>query len=76
MIHNTITVWSYLFCPREILQYIDNRDDIDWIALIPPCYKEEGWNPSYTIPWLDHLGCCEVLEYKHPEGTLYVGYHA
>ena len=67
-----ISVWPWSKTPLYIREHIKNRDDIDWVALVPLCYKN-----SY-IPWLesDSFGCCDIEIVETSLGQLYIGYHA
>jgi len=56
-----ITIWRYYEAPKE-LQISTNGGDEDWLAEIPPNYKDD------YISWLEcpTFGCCCVDEFPHP----------
>jgi hypothetical protein len=69
-----IKVWEFGKHPEWLDSYIGDRDDADWVALIPE-HMADAW-----IGWLESgssFGCCSVREYKLPTGELIrVGHHA
>ena len=77
-IYEAIIVWKSDRIPKELLEWIRladiHLDDSDWVAIIPPLYKDE------YIPWLEQpaFGCCDVKEHKlNSEGyRIVIGYHS
>ncbi|MFA5745790.1 MAG: hypothetical protein WCX79_00730 [Candidatus Paceibacterota bacterium] len=72
-----ICVWNYANLPDPIKSWMEKehiaRDDLDWIALVPPCYSDV-W-----INWLEEpvFGCCSVKTYDFgKDHNLVFGYHA
>lgn len=70
---NAILVWPYGEHPEVFDTVITNRDDADWVAFVPECYRDEyiGWMQEGTS-----FGCCSVNEYEVPGGYIAVGHHA
>jgi hypothetical protein len=77
-VDRAICVWDYDNCPDAIKEFMKeqriDRDDIDWIAIVPKIYSER-W-----INWLEEpiFGCCYVhqCEIGTIGYTLHVGYHS
>jgi hypothetical protein len=74
---NCICVWNYANLPDPIKSWMVKEqvtnDDLDWIAMVPPCYKDE------YINWLEEpaFGCCSVNTYAFGENySLVFGYHS
>jgi hypothetical protein len=69
-----IKVWEFGKHPEWLDAYIGDRDDADWVALIPE-HMADAW-----IGWMDEgssFGCCHVEEYKLPTGeVIRVGHHS
>ena len=73
-IFNTpIMIWNIDTCPDIILEYIANKDDIDWIALVQNSYDITIWMDSGTS-----FGCCDTEEIQCDKlrGTIVVGRHS
>lgn len=70
-----ITIWynDFTNVPREIMDVIKNQDDIDNIAFVPDSVDGENIPPYLDS---DLFGCCSINIYQHPQGQVYVGYHA
>lgn len=62
--------------PEEVWNYIDNRDDIDYVALV----SKQHYNPKNLPAILDNdiFGCCsrEVIDIPEKDWFLYIGYHS
>lgn len=70
---NLIKVWPFHHAPRELRELSTNGGDEDWLALVPPGFKD-AW-----IPWLEMgpFGCCHVNQYELPNGSVvHIGCHA
>lgn len=73
---NHIRIWAWSDAPEELKQLSRNGGDEDWVALLPPKFKDE-W-----ISWMESgssFGCCSVDNYEHPElpnYTIRIGCHA
>lgn len=73
-----IKVWKFEDAPEELKNMSTSGGDEDWIALIPPSYKNE------YIGFLDEgtsFGCCSVDEFFIHIGfyegyTVLIGSHA
>lgn len=73
-----IWVWDYDHIPEAVRLWMKEQDcsfdDLDWIAIIPPEYKD------YYINWLEEpvFGCCSVHRLPlSPEGhEIVMGYHS
>ena len=67
-----IVVWPADAVPAPLWSRIEDYNDIDWVALVPPEY-----NPD-LIQWLQvpAFGSCKVRYYPVGEMTLVVGHHA
>lgn len=64
---DAIKVWKFNDAPEYLRNLSNNGGDEDWLAVIPPGYKDE-W-----IPWMEsgsEFGCCCVDEYDYPSLTL------
>jgi len=71
-----IRVWRFADAPKELKDLSRNGGDEDWLALLPPKFKNDwiGWMDTGTP-----FGCCNVDTYEHPElpgFTIRIGSHA
>jgi hypothetical protein len=67
-----LTVWNRRYTPEEVMRYVNDDSDIDWVAVVPPRYSE------CYIAFLDNeaFGCCSVRTYQMGRCTIYVGRHS
>ena len=73
MKHPFIKIWAYKDLPIQYDAYIEDKDDIDYVALLPPEYQ------NVYVGFLENgsFGCCSVKDIDLPKRfTLKVGYHA
>lgn len=68
-----IKIWRFGDEPKEVTEHIVDHDDADWVALVPPGYKDD------YIGFLQEggpFGCCCVSEYEFGDSIIYVGHHS
>lgn len=67
-----IVVWPWPYVPDALRGYVDDPNDVDWVAFVP-----HGYDPA-LIPWLQvpAFGSCRVKEYGISGGLLLVAHHA
>lgn len=74
MVEEPIKIWPFYDAPEEYRSLSTHGGDEDWLALLPPFYKDQ------YIPWMEEgssFGCCEVSEHTLPNGYIVkIGAHA
>ncbi len=72
----SIKIWRFHDAPADFQDMSTSGGDEDWLALVPPSYKNE------YLPFLegDSFGCCSV-DIIEPKGfykgyTIFIGTHA
>ena len=59
--------------PASVNRVIEDPDDIDYIAVIPPKWDEE----VISILECEHFGCCHIEHYPMGDGRIVVvGHHS
>ncbi len=69
--HPPIQVWRFHDAPKELRDLSPHGGDEDWVALVPPGYRD--------APWLDcrHFGVSDTSEHELPNGNIvFIGAHA
>lgn len=68
-----IRIWDFRDAPKDLKALSDNGGDEDWLALVPPCYRDRDplWLSS------EQFGCSGVQVIERPNGfKVYIGSHS